>query len=676
MLERRKLSPVEIEKVLSAISSFRIDRRAHADDDAPVLESLRLTLRESLATVEIPDSPDFVEMLRKRLRTRFLCSLMCPGINEGARAASANSEPFTQEILKAVQSTGAKRQEVPIIDILKMKEELATEFFFTVPDTGVPPVEWYLEKSRGSELKDIPVGIPPDANFLVSFALSSIVSPLSTMVVRSPNGSFIEPVYVVLDSNNVHPFLRSGDWSTWNLYNGKELIFYVIRFSMQEILKLRLSIFQVVENVRDHISNSAAARGAKGNVIVAEISVEYFTIAIVTSSATLTHALAMSVVKIGDDVSTFTSFELLQKPTMQVVTSVEEVPSSALGLIAPRRNDGNLARSWIFHMTSPNVQVPARHLCAFLDALGFQIIDADKTGSGRHNALHVAESKYAVNGSVEKWIDAESQIVAKWHLITMSPRCYDHIETVGNYQDPVEILLEQGFELQDALSRVRAWFSVPDPYIAFRQDERVVQMEMLDARKDLPIVSWKDSNTSPFLRTSVFYSLKFSGHRSCLESIFRDLRYDWTCSRNTNIPVCSKILCAPVARQLMDFMWVTQVASAKVSQAAGEYITLFGAGTGPNVQPVNQSAIRAAGPLNGLTENPEKVLLEAAVLSETYGNAGAIPSVVTGSMSKDNGTGAVTVVVASTGEVPSFIKHARDGLENDSRIYGYANAGN
>lgn len=665
MPSRRYLTASEIEYVLSAISSFRLDPKAYAEEDAPVLESLRLTLRDPLSKVEIPDDPEYVDFLRQKLRVAFLCSLICPGINEGARAASANSEPLTQEILKAVQSAGVQKQEIPIIDILKMKEELACEFFFTVPECGAAPVEYYIEKSMTGRAIS---RAPGDADSFLKFGFDAIVSPVGSLIVKTSNGSYATPIHVVFQKH--HPLLENVDWKDWNMTIGKNLIFYGINFSMQETLKLRLSPFKILEQVGDYVKDGAVAHGAQWHVSLNYINTEQFGIVILTSNATLTLALAMGTVGIGKDVKAFTSFELLQRPTMQVVTAIDEIAHAKMGLLAPTRFDGKPARSWIFHMTSPNYQIPAKHVCAFLDALGFRILEGDKTASGRWLSLHVAEHKYPVIGPVDKWIDAEAKIASLWYFITATPRTYEHIVIDKNpYRDPVEVLLDQGMELEDAQTYVSRWNSSRDPYGSFRSDSTFELREFKDPRSGHNLVDWIDLSTSPFWKYSVFYSLKFAGHRDCLERIFASPKFDWSCSRGTNIPVTSKILCAPVARQLMDYMWVTQVASKKVSQLAADYVTLYGAGTGPIVQPVNQSAIRAAGPLNGLTENPESVLLDAAILSETYGNTGAVPSVVTGSMSRESGTGSVTVAVETRTTIPAHVKYAMDGLSQEARFY-------
>ena len=70
----RLMTPLEIENVLSSISSFRLKKTERNLHDEFVFEALRDNLRESLKAQEIYDNPESLTIMKSILREKFICS--------------------------------------------------------------------------------------------------------------------------------------------------------------------------------------------------------------------------------------------------------------------------------------------------------------------------------------------------------------------------------------------------------------------------------------------------------------------------------------------------------------------------------------------------------------------------------------------------------------------------
>lgn len=696
MQHLRPITPLEIETVLQAVSSFRINKTKKRDVDDAVFNSMRLVLRQNMSDWMIPDDERFLKMVAVELRNRFILAIGTPGINEGSRAASSNMEPITQNVLRSGHSAGTKQTESPIMNILKMKIDLVTEHIYTLPASGLPPPEWYIGRPGRVVINNGPKSLDK----LIEFAMENITSPIESMVVGTAQ--------IVIVENTNATYCKG---IAWDISASPEMVFSEVVFSIQEAIKLRYTPYKTLHIIRQHLeSPGGTCHDIPFHCNIINVTPTTFTIALTTQNPTITFDAAMSIRTIGSSTKNLQSFEVLQIPTTQAFTCVEEIHSSLLGYLVPRRKDGTVARSWRIYMQSPTMLIPAKHVCSFLVHLGFQIISCDRNAAGRCDFLHVAEYLMPLDGNMTdlpkapiavvtgpfmKWIEAECDAMSKWEYFasisdkiafiesqiyipsnasvktndSTLPEASDSASSQTSSQTSTKPIIDDMqlqiyANLRRVLHDINSGNLTEDLYGVFRKISSAITCTKPDDTKSKIILDWKMTDTNPFSRYSVYRYLRFTGHYKNLAEIFSNPAFDWECTFSDNVPATAKLLCTQVSRQVMDYLWSIYMSSDKVSQTAVDYVTAYGSGTGPKIQPVSQSAINQGGPLTSANENPIKVFMTAAILSDTYQAAGSQSDMVTGNVSQHNGTSSVTLRVIGEETASSGDANSHNGIKD------------
>ena len=655
-----QLTPLDVEDILSAISSFRLDPTIRSESDGPVFEALRANIRPMFTGAMLPAGG--VKLAKDKLRRKFLCALVTPGISDGSRAASANTEPLTQAVLKAAQSAGAKNAGNPVNELLSMSARRAGEYVFTAVDTGAPPPEWY-----GIRPGQQPPHEMADIDTLLAIAMEEIVPVIEPIVVRTRRGGICSTHRVICSDGNllinaVPPEMRAP---------GKAYAVHVIDFSVSEALKLRRTPHKVLGMILEYLQGDGYLSTAPCSAILLPIEPETFSIAIWSPDSTVSLAAANGVVGIGAESDELTSFELTQTPTVRGITAVCEISAAAMGLLAPLKKDGSSARVWKVSLANPVCPVPAKHVALLLTTIGFHVSSCSRNSAGRCDELTVAEWDLSVEcgGGTAKqfadWVEREAELRGSWELMSReghgraaawrtSPLMNARIlgerlwECSGNYGKFREIVIDACAHAPEIPS--------DELYVPPSRDEKV------------PIVTWKSGILSLLAPYVTYQSLKYRGSsrvqntserrlswlpfRRCMQN----LQYDWEVTYTNLIPEMARTLCAYVARQAMDLEWIVRVAGSKVSQSSADYVTVYGCGTGPVLQAVKQGAIGLGGPLAALNESPVRVFTDAALASKTYTTAGSQAEIVTGSASRTNGATSVQIVPAETATT-SLVQH-------------------
>jgi len=659
--KERTLTAAEVEKVLSAISSFRLNPLSRAREDAHVFEALRYGLRAQIAAAKVANVPDIVERLHAALRDKFLVSLVTPSISESSRAAAANIEPLTQAVLKAAQSTGARDGGNPIQEILTMSEHRVNEYVITPPaiyaqvrneaakihvgDT-LPQPEWY--SSSPMRTRDSAAWKPPKIDDILAMAMGMIRPPLESLIVRNSKGSVVQTISIEQDDARICVVDAA------HLRAGTKYFVHVIRFSIVEALKLRLTPHKILALIRQHFAEEP--EGYRGlspcRAQLLEIKPSHFEIVIWAPDTTVSLAAAHGISRIGKDTESLWSFEIVQIPTVRAITSVVPVDVSKLGLLASRRADGEVAREWVLYLANPSVLVPAKYVALFLSYFGLHVKSCDRNAAGRCCTLRVAEFDCRVEGDLLKWISAETERKTLW-LSTQD-------ETVENSAANVVATLAPNFK-RDAheaavsdLKRIAASRNYAD-FCDFAKKCAAANPQssegawILPSKATPPITSWRSTVNDPVSDYTSYRTIRYRGN--ALEHIkFTDeprcRDYDLSGTYTNLIPLAASELCTPVARQIMDLEWITRVAAGNVVQAYSDYMTAYGCGTGPIVQAVKHSAIGTGGPLSAIGENPNAVCTNGAIISRMYTTSGSQAEIITGSTSRKNGASAITTIAA------------------------------
>lgn len=635
-LPTRLLTPLELERVLSAVSSFRLDPTACTDIDAPIFEALRYYLRHQFADLQVIDHPDIVKALHAPLRRKFLCSLFTPGISDGARAASANTEPLMQATLKAAQAVGVRDAGKPIDELLSMSARRGAEFIYTAPETGAPPPEWYIGRRNIDTL--LRKWAPPDLDGLLSEAMDTIEPPIEPLLIRTSRGAVCRTVKLTFDPQNPDPiFMATMEHPP---APGSTHTFHIIDFSIPEALKLRRSPRNVLGLIRQFLLEEPEGyRGlATCSAGLCHSDAFTFSVAIWSESPTVAMAAARGIVNIGAQSSGLSSFEIIQIPTLRAITAYESIDPMHMGLLAPRTIDGKIAKVWLLHLSDPTCHVPAKHVALYLVRLGLQILSCDRNAAGRCVLLRVAEFEIEVEGELKTWIPIETTRRSLWEEISRS----DRDANMGLWDTPLP---------EDLLARIAACKT----YAEFRK----IHLEMPQSSKssqnaaprtdiDTPITTWRAATSDPMSPYMMYRIIKYRGCGEIFRSFMERPLYDWTVTYTNLVPEMAKIMCTYVARQAMDLEWILRVASGKVTQSSVDLVTGYGCGTGPNLQPVNQAAIGVGGPLAALNEKAFAVFTNAALASRTYNTNGSQAEIATGSTSRHNGASSVRVIEVST----------------------------
>jgi hypothetical protein len=625
----RPLTALEIEQVLSGISSFRLDKRACIETDAPVFEELRYNLRAELVGLQVIDHPAVVEALRDRVRGRFLCSIVTPGISEGARAASANSEPLTQAVLKAAQAVGTREVGNPVGELLSMAPRRGAEFVLTSLEDGTMPAEWYAAYGEV-----VGAAAPAGLDDFLATAMDAVNPPMEPLIVRGnassgqARGAICRTQTLIYDPKAPDPVFGLLSLPDGPLAPGSRQVFQIVEFSVIETLKLRRTPHEVLALIRAWLPGEPEGYRWPNKCQAHLYSQDPLTYKIViwSKEPTVSLAAAHDVAGIGAGTAALESFEIIQIPTTRCITKVEEVTPASIGLLAPRRADGQGARVWLLYLKNPLIQVPAGHLCRYLIRLGFCILSCDRNAAGRCNLIRIAERAHAVGGDLLKWIPAETERIT---ASTGHPAGHPS-------QEPAD----------DSVPKARI------------------------------ITSWRARDPDAMSAYAFYRSIKYRGNATeAFAGFMAKPGYDWTVTYTNLIPEMARVLCTPVARQAMELEWILRVASGKVTQMAADYVVAYACGSGPMVQAVKQSAIKAGGPLAAINEDPKKIVTSAAITSREYTTDGSQANFITGSTSRHNGASSVTVVeAAAVAPIRRRGRGAARALTGDSTVAVVASA--
>jgi hypothetical protein len=657
-LPTRLLTADEVEYVLSAIGNFRVSKKAPIGIDAHTFEALRYNLRRDFSITPVADHPDVVKTLHERLRLRFKCALITPGISDGARAASANNEPIVQSVLKAGQTAGIRDSGSHVGEVLTMAARRSVEYIYTAPNIHAPPPEWYA--AAGSN--PIPQGstpLPIDLDGHLAISMASIDPPIEPLIIRAPRpsgpggpssgggrGSVCRTVELQYDPANMHPAFYA---MLTEPYPGTSHIFQLVEFSIVEALKLRLTPHAVLTAIRAWlVSEPEGYRGTSpcGAHIYAS-GAETFGIAIWCADPTVSLNAAHGISEISADSVGLRSFEIIQIPTIRAVTSAEEVDPCTMGLLAPTRLDGAPARVWLLHLGSPISQIPAHHLAIYLHRLGIRILSCDRNAAGRSSLIRVAEWAAPITGDLLKWISVETDRISQREKAPVALLARTGPSIVGRSQGPPGLL---------------------DPHSGSSSLQQEGQARAPGVADDEgPILTWRAASPDTISGYSTYRYIKYTGNAKLLHVILANPLYDSRVTYTNLIPEMSRVLGNPVARQSMELEWIQRAASGKVSQLAVDHLTAYGCGSGPYTQALTTSAIGAGGPIAALNTNPNAVLTNAALASRTHQLGGSQANVVTGDTSRINGASSIRVVTASLDE-------DERGLEPVLRGRGSANA--
>jgi len=599
--EDEYLTPLQIEFVLSAIKSFRWDKTFKNPGDDFIFESLRENIRESLSKQKVILPQRSVPLLYELMREKFFRSLTTPGINEGSRAASANSEPLTQATLKAAQRAGAKSEGNPILELLAMSPIRTAEYIYTIPKYDYRPPESYVtlpENEIANFLKSPPLSIDE----LIAIGFKSITAPLEPLIIRAENGAVCSVITIEPDD----PFYQTCQTTMIN----------IVTLSIAESLKIQKTPFGVLDMINKYLNTGLD--GFKGirqtdgsenepacSCALKNITTDFFEIAIWSSNSTIAHTAAHSIVDVGvrAEGTGLSSFAIIHHQTIRAITYCEYVDNSQLGLLASVRQDETPARTWLVYLSNPSVNIPAKHVCLFLVKLGFRIAGVDRNAAGRCTYLRVREYvKDIGTNDLKKWLEDFTKDVIK----------NNNLRYNNTNQDVVT------WEIQEHEMM---------PYIFYRVIKYRGYQKKNKAAKKPKRSSSKAEPEEDF---------------TCgiIHKFFNDPSYDWAQSYSNVIVDMVNVTCTPVARQIMD-REMTEATNAKVSQVAIDYVTLYACGMGPIPQQVSQSAING-GPLASMNENPSAVLTNAAYAAKTYGLSDQ-SEIVTGAMSRVNGASSVIV---------------------------------
>jgi hypothetical protein len=618
----RLLTSLEVEHILAGIGNFRVSKDGPIGIDEHTFEALRYNLRRDFSMIPVADHPEVVARLRERLRLRFKCALLTPGISDGARAASANNEHITQSVLKAGQTAGIRETGGHIGEVLQMSSRRPIEHIYTAPNIGAPPPEWYAA-ANAKAIPSSSIPAPLDLDGLLAIAMASIDPPIEPLIVRIPRpsgigrGSVSRTIRLTYDPMNIHAAFYA---MLVEPYPGTEHVFQLVEFSIIEALKLRLTPHAVLAVIRAWLdSEPEGYRGVSPcGAHIYSSSADTFGIAIWSADPTVALNAAQGIPEISADAAGLRSFEIVQIPTIRAITSAEEIAPSSMGLLAPSRADGAEARVWLLHLGSPISQVPAHHLAIYLHRLGIQILSCDRNAAGRISLIRVAEWASSVTGDLLGWIGAET----------------DRISMVE-----------------------RAATGTGDGDAAPSQAD------------DRPITTWRSANPDRISGYAVYRYIRYTGSAKLLSELLANPVYDPRVTYTNLIPEMSRILGNPVARQSMELEWIQRAANAKVSQLAVDHLTAYGCGSGPFPQGLTTNAIGAGGPIAALNSNPNDVLTKAALASRVHKLGGSQAEVVTGDTSRINGASSIHVRPAPDAAAADPMLRGRGAIGEDTEVH-------
>lgn len=424
----RRLSRVEVEEILRGIGNFRIDPQSNTIVDEYTFECLRAPLRDVLYKTSVVDDPEIVAQLKKIVHEKYLLSLVTPGISEGSRAASANIEPLTQSVLKAMQSAGLKTGGDVVNEMLSVSDSRGAEFVFTTLGES-KPIEWHINNFAENV-------VPPDIDDLIEYASNLTIAQLDPMIVRNQRGAVSTTVELV--APEFPDGVRTGIWRavTEVIYPGQRYLFNVIKFSMAETLKARRTPFQILDAVRN-ADRDAYSKNAEISVVLYEIGHEDYKIAIWSPSDTNGYVVAQSIPDCRSGEGCVLGYELIQIPTTKAITECIEVDTKLFGYLAPKRPDGAVPRTWRLTLGNINAMIPAGHVACFLRYLGLQVFGASRNAAGRCNMIRVAEYSATVTGDLMKWIsmqNGDGSIVENEYLTTWRMKKPDQMARYSMYR--------------------------------------------------------------------------------------------------------------------------------------------------------------------------------------------------------------------------------------------------
>lgn len=613
-----KFTPKKTEEVLSEVYSFRRDPECNKYFDTPVYENLKGNVRDALGSLEIVDHPDTIPLLRKKMRESFLTSIMTPGINEGIRAASANIEPVMQAVLKSSHSAGSKNGAGnPVNELLTMSKSRVAEYIYAGLDCGIEPVQWFVT-NYDIDYEYLP--IPSGVDDALKVGVSTVTSPLSTIAVKQPNGSFVA-TKKMLGKAILEQYMSSPIEGAIEL--GKYYIFQTINFSVAETLKLHMTPFDVLKNIKAYFKNTEDTIYHKETffINISDFQEDIFVITVHAKNLSVGYAITGTIPLIGEETNKLKTFEILQAPVTQLITQVLEIPASSYGLAAYRKIDGTPAHTWLVKMASPSSIVPAKYLTLYFMFLGFRVVSCEYNSYGRCNSIRIAEMRQDVVGEIN-----------------------------GSNKNAMESLI--GW-CREEYNKIDAWQTLTgygnshwsDEYKKFRLQTSAEQFSNESLTTEEPY-TWRTFERSTVRRYTIFTMLKFCGNAATTYSEFlASNEYDQDLLYTNLVPTMIQTSCSHVARQVMDLEW-SACAGDPVTQTAMDVLTSHGCGMGPYGQGIGHGSVSRAGVLHAMNENPNSVFTTAAALGKTHITDGTQDTIVTGGLSRYNGAASIATVDA------------------------------
>lgn len=672
----RKLTPYEVEYILDGIGNFRIDPNIAKNIDGPIFEELRANLRPLIKSsgisrvkpkygkyeyyaVASPDgkgrrtgtgggagtggasggAPKFwrsitadedaramllnpaertgrmyrsyeemrmcevdadinhehmgsIEYAKWFLKHQFLKSIAIPGISPGARAASTNMEPITQKVLKSAQAAGSKDNDNPVNELLAVKSERNRELIRTCLNMNIPPVEAFTSRVSPVDLSMVRYYSMDE---VLDAAMNFITPLLDSAIIRTASGA----VGIVNHASNINSeaaakYGRSG-FPTKDEYYVCE-----VTFSIAETLKLWLAPFQVLNIIKRHLEDrqNTTRPHVQGNVAILgafmiSVDAESFVIGIWSDYGTAAISAMNSILEINLDANA-NGFEIVYTPIFSMVSSIEEIGVAALGRLAPQ----GMRRMWRLHINTTKM-LPAENLALLLHNLGMTIWSCLRNAAGQISSITV----YSTDATVD------------------SARLGSGSGSGAKFQD---------------------WYSAVT--------EAFNDLAGPDLSGNIP--TWKMQREHQYaslvIHRSIVYNAKPAKYLEMASYAAGDSLYDWKRTWCNNIVTFSEVMTSYVARQNMEYEWITSVTENKVPQSDVDMVTMFACGTGPKLQPVKAATVKQGGPFMAHIDNPKKEYLKAAASGKLFSLA--CSSITTGSINRNNGPASIMVVPADTGD--------------------------
>jgi hypothetical protein len=373
----RKLTPQEIEEVLSAIASFRISDRLYERDNK-VFEDLKIVAREQLQGTKVLDHPDIVKELKEAAADVYMSSVMNPLDPIGSKAATTNSEPIVQHVLKGAQRVGIKENTGNVAELLTASNKPRSyEFVETALISDVPSVETILEKCDTYN----EVGWPgvPNFNQASQYATAKLINDgvgISSLVVKHNDSTLLKAIEVKKDAEYLNSYITSRIAN----HNSEETIMGLqVDFSVLETLKLSLTPYQLLKIIKKLISHR--------NIDVEIINITGSIISCVFFSENLTgmrmylsdNLLIEKTLTLHSPTS---SYSISKTNVTDAITRWVDLNIDDFGIVYKQEKYKGW-KAYKCYLDSPHIIIPANRIAILFVYLGIEIVSCGYNTVGR-----------------------------------------------------------------------------------------------------------------------------------------------------------------------------------------------------------------------------------------------------------------------------------------------------